>query len=258
MLPVQHMQTYIFLDLDDTLFQTLRKCPTPLTEHPVVVRAYLPDGTPNSFATAKQQWLWAWLQQTGKVIPVTARDHAAFHRVNLAFTEEIILNHGAVILDKQGQLDSFWMAKMRSELTDAYPHLFSVWKKIEAYCQHNSGYTLRLVSDFDTIWYGVVKHSEGTEAILKAILDDILITTSAFTEGHLYWHLNGNNLAVLPACINKQYAVSYLLQRYTKQHGEIVSFAAGDSKTDAAFMALCDYAFIPKNTQLHSELLSIK
>jgi len=62
----------------------------------------------------------------------------------------------------------------------------------------------------------------------------------------LYWHLNGNNLAILPKVINKESAVGYLLARYREQHAELLTFGAGDSKTDAAFMALCDYAIIPK------------
>jgi predicted mannosyl-3-phosphoglycerate phosphatase (HAD superfamily) len=73
-------------------------------------------------------------------------------------------------------------------------------------------------------------------------------------DGSLYWHLNGNNLAVLPKIINKESAVSYLIDVYRQQHPELLTFGAGDSKTDAPFMALCDYALIPKNTQLFKTL----
>jgi len=246
------MQRYIFLDLDDTLFQTLRKCPD---DTQLKVRAYLPDGTANSFATHKQQWLWQWFSEGFKIIPVTARDAGAFTRVNLPFYEEAVLNHGAVILDKHRNPDAGWMARIMHILPDYYRLLLALWSKIEDYCLMNEGYKARLVHDFDITWYGVIKHTEGNEVPLQQLLDTLIKPHPSIIDGSLYWHLNGNNLAILPKVINKESAVEYLLARYREQHPELLTFGAGDSKTDAAFMALCDYAIIPKNTQL-SQLLA--
>jgi len=90
---------------------------------------------------------------------------------------------------------------------------------------------------------------------LKTLLDSIIKAHPHILNGSLYWHLNGNNLAVLPKIINKESAVSYLINGYKQQHLELLTFGAGDSKTDAPFMALCDYALIPKNTQLFNALV---
>jgi len=241
------MQRYIFLDLDDTLFQTLRKCPV---DDRLKARAFLPDGSANSFATHKQQWLWQWFSEGFKVVPVTARDAGAFARVNLPFSEEAVLNHGAVILDKFGAPDKAWMDSILRQLSEHYPYLLDLWHDIESYCRKRHGYKTRLVQDFGITWYGVVKHSDGTEAPLRDLLETVVTPHPSIGDGKLYWHLNGNNLAVLPKPINKESAVAYLLERYRQQHPELLTFAAGDSKTDAAFMSLCDYALIPKNTQL--------
>jgi predicted mannosyl-3-phosphoglycerate phosphatase (HAD superfamily) len=47
-----------------------------------------------------------------------------------------------------------------------------------------------------------------------------------------------------------------LLDRYRQQHAELLTFAAGgDSYTDAPFMALCDYAIVPRGTQLYGRLV---
>ncbi len=46
----------------------------------------------------------------------------------------------------------------------------------------------------------------------------------------------------------------FLLDRYRQQHAELLTFAAGDSYTDAPFMALCDYAIVPRGTQLFGRL----
>lgn len=248
------MQAYIFLDLDDTLFQTLRKCSEDDYPH-LQLRATLPDGTPNSFATAKQQWLWQWLARDFKMVAVTARDFHAFGRVDLPFQEDVVLNHGAVILDKQRNIDALWMAKMQAALPFYHEKLLRIWQIVAAFCASDADYKLRLVDDFDMTWYGVIKHKSGTEAALLLILHHIK-THEYFVDGSLYWHLNGNNLAILPKIINKQDAVAYLIARYKQQFPELITFAAGDSQSDAAFLALCDYALIPTNTQLFKTFIS--
>ena len=248
------MQNYIFLDLDDTLFQTLRKCECGPGDSTLEVRAYLPDGTPNSYATHKQQWLWQWLDKDFKIVAVTARDVHAFQRVDLPFREEVVLNHGAVILDKDRQIDPVWMNRIVPALPEYHDKLLSVWDEVRAYCRLQDGYKLRLVEDFGITWYGVVKHQSGAESSLKTLLDSIIKPHPSLLDGSLYWHLNGNNLAILPKIINKEDAVSYLLDGYRQKHPDLLTFGAGDSLTDAAFMTLCDYALIPKNTQLFKTL----
>ncbi|MGZ8158628.1 MAG: hydrolase [Methylobacter sp.] len=248
------MQSYIFLDLDDTLFQTLRKCAPGVDDRTLQARAFLSDGSANSFATQKQQWLWHWLAKGFKIVPVTARDVHAFDRVKLPFQEEVVLNHGAVILDKQRRVDKVWMDTIMQTLPLYHEKLLELWAKVEFYAKRQHGFKPRLVDDFGITWYGVIKHSDGTEAILKTLLDEIIIAHPHVVDGSLYWHLNGNNLALLPKIINKESAVSYLLDGYRQQHPELLTFGAGDSKTDAPFMALCDYALIPKNTQLFQTL----
>ncbi|MEQ1635865.1 MAG: hydrolase [Methylococcales bacterium] len=251
------MQSYIFLDLDDTLFQTLRKCALGADDPDLQMRACLPDGTPNSFATRKQQWLWDWLAKGFKIVPVTGRDLQAFKGVNLPFQEEVVLNHGAVILNKQRAVDQVWMDKVLHELPDYYAQLNALWVEIEVYTKQHQGFKLRLVNDFDVTWYGVIKHTSGQEAPLRALLNAVIKSFPEIVDGSLYWHLNGNNLAILPKIINKEAAVSYLMAGYRQLHPELLTFGAGDSHSDAAFMALCDYALVPKNTQLFSSLVAI-
>jgi hydroxymethylpyrimidine pyrophosphatase-like HAD family hydrolase len=252
------MQSYIFLDLDDTLFQTLRKCPLGADDPTLQARTSLADGTANSYATHKQQWLWQWLEQGFKIVAVTGRDSFAFNRVTLPFQEEVVLNHGAVILNKQRIIDPVWMADMKQNLPVYHEKLLDLWQTILAYCLKDKGFKTRLVNDFDITWYGVIKHSAGTESALTPLLNDIINGHPHIQDGSLYWHLNGNNLAVLPKIINKESAVHYLIAEYKKQYPDLLTFGAGDSHTDAAFMSLCDYALIPKNTQLSNRLAFTK
>lgn len=249
------MHSYIFLDLDDTLFQTRRKCLHSASDT-LQVGAYLPDGSANSFLTRKQQWVWQYLQQGFRLVAVTARDYLAFQRVQLPFKEEVVLNHGAVILTPQGELDQTWHQHIMADLADYHQHLLALWSEIALYCQYDSDFKLRLVTDFDVLWYGVLKHRSGSEEPLRTVLNAVIQTHQSVLEGALYWHINGNNLAILPQSIRKEHAVQYLLTRYQQQNQPLITFAMADSFTDAPFLALCDYAIIPKNTQLASLLSS--
>lgn len=248
------MQNYIFLDLDDTLFQTLRKCERGSDDPDLQVRAYLSDGSPISYATHKQQWLWQWFAKDFKIVPVTARNSQAFNRVDLPFQEEVILNHGALILDKARNVDRHWMDRMVSEMSAYHEKILSIWDEIAFFCQRQSGYKPRLIEDFGVTWYIVVKHQSGLERPLKALLEDVIEPHPTLRDDSFYWHLNGNNLAVIPKIINKENAVRYLLDNYRRRHPELLTFGAGDSLSDAAFMTLCDYVLIPKNTQLFKTL----
>ena len=64
-------QPIALVDLDDTLFQTVGKCPGGTGEG-LRLMSRLVDGSPSGYATQTQQNLLSWLRM-GKVIPVTAR-----------------------------------------------------------------------------------------------------------------------------------------------------------------------------------------
>ena len=53
----------------------------------------------------------------------------------LPFQEEVVLNHGAVILDKQRTIDSVWMDRMMQTLPQYHEKLLEVWAEVEAYCR---------------------------------------------------------------------------------------------------------------------------
>lgn len=247
------MQSFIFIDLDDTLFQTLRKCEQYTSgdsDAKFKPRAYLKDGSPISYSTAKQDKLWEWLSNTAALIPVTARNFDAFSRVTLPFANEVILNHGAVILDKNRQMDSEWGAYMAKILPDYQHDLFDLWKQVEHYALSNPSLRPRLIDDFGMIWYGVIKHQDANEEALNELLEAVIAKHEAVVSGRLYWHANSNNLAVIPSVVGKAHAVKFLMEKYALEHGNVFTVGMGDSKTDLPFMSLCDYTLIPKNTQL--------
>lgn len=247
------MQNFIFIDLDDTLFQTLRKCGNHAPDSNGIElkpRAFLKDGSPISYSTPKQERLWQWFSGSGRIIPVTARNFDAFSRVDLPFTEEVILNHGAVILDKNRNIDQEWHDYMVDVSLSYQADLLSLWEDVQSQASHDPFLKPRLIEDFGVTWYGVIKHADANEAVLRDLLNSVISNHESVKSGRLYCHSNGNNLAILPAVIEKAHAVRFLIDRYAGQHASIFTVGMGDSKTDMPFMALCDYAVIPKNTQL--------
>ena len=65
---------------------------------------------------------------------------------------------------------------------------------------------------------------------------------------------NGNNLAVLPAWLDKAHAVAHLQQHYRARYGAILSIGMGDSSSDLPYMRLCDYLLAPSASQIARQL----
>lgn len=242
------MKKFLFVDLDDTLFQTLEKCgnATDLQAH-----AFLKDGSPISYSTAKQRALFALFDETMTLIPSTARDLNSFQRVNLDFNSYAVINYGGVILNQDGTADPTWLSKKQAEMHAAVGGLEDIIRHIDDYAGKTGfGGRARVIEDFATPFYVVLKDPQKNPEKLAEFETEVVQPWLASAGSEFYIHRNGNNLAVLPKSLSKSHAVQYLQSALKEEHGDILSFGMGDSKSDAAFMAICDYAIIPRRTQL--------
>ena len=110
------MKTFLFVDLDDTLFQTPIKVPNATDLEPV---AYLKSGVPISYTTAKQRALFAMFSRDMTLIPTTPRNHDAMSRVDLPFSSYTIIDFGGVVLKPDGSVDEAWAEIIRSDMAQA-------------------------------------------------------------------------------------------------------------------------------------------
>jgi predicted mannosyl-3-phosphoglycerate phosphatase (HAD superfamily) len=238
------MRIVVFLDLDDTLFQTLPKCPQGV---PVYPAARARDGTPLSFITDKQRRLLEWLDTTCTVIPVTARNHDAFLRVELPWRGPAILDFGGVILRADGMPEPAWDHLIRPQASRIAQELERVQEQLTALIdRRHLGARVRLIMDFDLPLYVVVKHPDEDLASLHALREELLpaLDTAAF-----FIHHNDNNLSVVPRFLGKEKAVRYVLEN--DFGGEpILTLGLGDSLTDLPFLQICDCAAFPGYSQL--------
>jgi len=247
------MPIYLFLDLDDTIFQTERKCLGSGALHPA---ACSKDGRPLSFMTGKQQLFFSHLLDRAAVIPATARSLDAFRRVSLPFRHEAVIDFGGVVLTEGGTPDEQWDSAVRARVSAVKRDLHEICGAAEDFAK-KCGLKLRtrIISDFGMDLYIVSKH-DGSHP------DDLECLNNYYAE-HLshpdmYIHYNDNNLSVIPCCISKASAVAFLIEMYSGRSDEaIVTVGMADSISDAPFMSLCDYSIIPGDCQLMKKVSEV-
>lgn len=245
---MKKFQKFLFVDLDDTLFQSLEKCADRDTLEPA---AFLKDGSPISFSTAAQRDFFAFAQDGMTLIPATARNLNAFQRVHLPFASYAVLDYGGIVLNPDGSVDQSWLARMQDAMAAALPGLQELAALIDAWAERTGfGGRARLIEDCATPFYLVVKDPGKVAARLEPIERDVVQPWLDAGGRDYFIHRNGNNLAILPKALNKAHAVAYVTARLRQDHGDIITFGMGDSLSDARFMAACDYAIVPSRTQL--------
>lgn len=244
------MKTFLFTDLDDTLFQTLAKCPPG---QDLAAAAFLADGRANSFSTPRQRALLELFAAHATIIPTTARDLASYQRVALpiGFTSYSILNFGGLVLRPDGRLDADWFDLMQADMAEAREGLLEIVRRLDAYCTHKGlPNRARIISDAGIEFFALLKDPEKNLSRLNAIEEAVIQPWLGHGGKDFVLHTNGNNHAILPKSLDKSRAVAYLGNLLRAEHGDILTLGMGDSRSDGPFLALCDYAITPRNSQL--------
>lgn len=239
------------VDLDDTLFQTLRKCPPEVAVERLTPLGYGRDGAPISYATPRQMRFLRWLLDTTHLVPVTARSLDALRRVRLRF-DAAVCAHGGVILGGDGLVDAAWhttvIANAARHAADLVAFATAI---VDAARRDGVAVDARVLTEDGCPLYVVAKHAHADAAALGRVVDRAI---PALPPG---WtdHRNGNNIALMPPYLGKQHAVARLLPGLRARFPDLPVIGIGDSITDAPFMRLCDHAMIPSGSQLAGEWL---
>jgi hypothetical protein len=245
------MKPCLFLDLDDTMFQTMRKCPPGARlENAASGR----DGTPLSFMTDGQTALFRLFSETMRVIPTTARSLDAFKRVHLPFEHGAILDYGGVILDAAGNVDPQWDAGIREQAAAAGGIMHDLCGAIRDYAaRHGMTLSVRIIGDFAMELYIVIKQPDAEIAVLEQLHRECVLPLA---PAEFYVHFNDNNIAIIPRFLNKAHAVKFLIEeRLRPADGTLVTIGMGDSLSDLHFMGVCDYLLAPTGSQIGRSVL---
>lgn len=240
------MRSVVFTDIDETLTRSARRSPPePGAELVATDRA----GAPTSYRSAAQGVFFQWLDRADRVIPVTGRSLDAFRRVRLPFRAEAVVHHGAVILGEGGERDDAYHELVAPDLRAADEVLAEAFAHVTDWIPR-ARVALRA--------YRQVLDGLTAEVCVKPVDPEGRELGDGGDELETRWgglagvrvHRNGNNLALLPAGVDKGRAVEWLLDRLTDRMGPLVSVGVGDSATDYDFLSRCDYYVVPSGSQL--------
>lgn len=245
----------IFLaDLDDTLFQTLRKM-EPLPDDKEYRSGALDRSLkPRSFMTEEQGMFTDWLLANSELIPVTARGTEEISRVTIPFKSWAITTHGAVILRPDKTPDPEWKSKIihaLSAYTQAIYDLQTLCTQLLADRGVNGWARINFEYDEQPI-YLVMKHRDSTK--IQEIYDVADEVATKFDLSGFYVHRNSNNIAWLPKCIEKGIATEYLLSILREKDGVRPVIGLGDSVSDYKFLQHCSWWGVPKKSQFASHI----
>jgi len=239
------MRRVVFVDLDDTLFQTQRK--NPAADRLAAVDR---DGAPLSFRCGRQEAFFDWLAGDARMVAVTGRSVAAFRRVMLPLGELAVCSFGGVILGVDGLPEPAWQARMAGPAAAAAAEL-EAWSVQVTRQAAGLGIDVRqrIIADAGLKLYLSIKHNRGLDGEAAALAQGL---APGLPAGWTLHH-NGANLALLPPFLGKAAAVSFLLERLADE-GPLLTLGVGDSLTDLGFMGLCDYVIAPSNSQIVASL----
>jgi hydroxymethylpyrimidine pyrophosphatase-like HAD family hydrolase len=233
------MRRVVFIDLDDTLFHTAHRV-SPVGAETV---AWASDGSPASFMHPHQRAFYDWIAAGADVVPTTGRNADAYRRVSLGFEGWAICSFGGLILRPDGSSEPRWRERI-APLAEAQAGRLDALSGLAT----GDAVRTRVVMDDGLPLYLSIKTAVGSESALTPVLAAL---RDAVAPG---WqiHLNGHNLAVMPPFLGKEHAV-----RWYRAHiagADALAIGVGDSLSDAAFLAACDYAVTPSRSQLLARL----
>jgi hydroxymethylpyrimidine pyrophosphatase-like HAD family hydrolase len=226
------------LDLDDTLFQTAKHLPADQLKH---VASHNSAGAPLGWMTDRQQQFWQWLQASTEVIPVTARSLDGLARVQLPLHSWAVCQHGAVIVQPDGQLEPTWHAHMQQVLTPLLPELQQMLSDIQSDPHRPDSVRAWIAVEQDLSIYIIIKQLPDAPYFAQFM--------AKMTEyPDFYLHINGNTAALLPNVVSKVAAVQHVLSILNPNQQRVV-LGWGDSLSDVAFLQQCDWWGMPQRSQ---------
>ena len=237
----------VFTDLDDSLLQTQEKARTRASGRALTPAAMDRNGAPSSFHAPDQLALLHLFDQT-TLVPVTGRNREALDRVSSPrFADYRIVSHGALIYTPAGEPLKSWYQRVAGEAVDVHNSMQTLVRVVGLRLGPEvPGLRARVIEDAGMPVYMSLKADED---FAPALLDEV--TALARTFGNTWTvHCNGRNIAVLPPYASKAAAVAKVMEIKRKADPDAIFVGVGDSLTDLPYLKLCDFAVVPRHSQI--------
>lgn len=242
---MQHSNTLpplALVDLDDTLFQTHNRIKPDDTYRVATLDKHQ---QPLSFMSPTQWQFVQWLFQSTHVVAITARSVEALARVQLKFEHGAVCSHGGTVLNADGSIDQIWQQRMTEALADYQTPLQQILESALQLAPQPDAIRAWIVQEQGLNLYAVIKQNYPQDRQLKDYLE---LLPAHLLQG-FYFHINGNNLALLPNPVTKASATEYVLGKYDLTHRPVLGF--GDSLSDVGFLSQCQWWGMPQRSQLN-------
>lgn len=235
------------VDLDDTLFQTYRRIYPQEDFKAITVDQ---NGQNLAYMSATQQHFVQWLLQHTDVIPVTARSVEALSRVHLDFRFGAVCSHGGTVLNADLSINQIWQDHMQTVLAYYQSRQQQLMHILQEKSQDFGPIRTWVVQEQGLALYTVAKQKTPNDTpYATTFLPQLLNSLDPTLLEGFYFHLNGNNLALIPQPVSKANAVQFLLQQLDLKQRPIMGF--GDSLSDVGFLNQCHWWGMPQHSQLN-------
>jgi hypothetical protein len=237
-------RTILLLDLDDTVMLSRRKLSARgLETAELPVAAYDSSGEALCFSLEAHTALLDQFKGA-EIIPVTGRSEAAMRRVRLPFTSWRVLDHGATILNPAGEREAEWDDELKTDVT----LLDGLDDELSRRHPASEGYRLSVLEHKQGRYGLCLKHAERDVQATQAAIQTM--RALALSRSLRFLDAPGAPSLVLPG-VGKREACAWLLARIGV--GAVI-FGAGDARADLGFLSLCDFAVLPRDSDLMRDL----
>ncbi|MEK7431520.1 MAG: hypothetical protein AABZ74_00190 [Cyanobacteriota bacterium] len=237
------MKAIVFVDLDETIFQTRIKnkegfIPVTNTKNPKYT----------SYMTPAQSLLWDIIvnHESVSIIPVTLRGIKEYNDTQISKNPKIITSvlYFSGIITNNDYADAVWANHIKSCFLKLKPSLGDIFQELMKNLKKDV-FKVEIVDSFyisiKNLSSGDVDYINQNKALIKFIEKKII-------NDEYVVHFKNKNIIILPKFLNKKNSVQYLINKYKPD----LTIGAGDSLFDWGFMDLCDYKLIPRDSQLEA------
>ena len=240
----------ILTDLDDTLFQTMRKIDVSIDRETLTPASWLSDGSVSGYMTPLQSLFHGWLAQ-GEMVPVTARNRLVMERTFLKGCGRAICSHGGLILDQEGRADRGWTEHLSALNASSAVSASEAYAEVKDVLEtHGDLFRHWMVSEEGLDLYVTVKQNKDVGGDPVGRLHEVCLQASSRLPSDWKLHRNGNNAAFMPPWLGKRQAAEHMLAQIRRDAPMRPVIGFGDSTSDLPFMSLCDYMMTPTASQV--------
>lgn len=236
----------VFIDLDDTFFQTRRK-----NSDAVIPATESPNPLTVSYMSDEQKALWDLLNasENCSIIPVTARDYTQYTRTFISRDNRIkyaSVNFGADILcDKES--DPVWKSHIDFHLKASSVQI----SELDVLVREKISNEVFNVYNVDN-YYVSIKNKNRND--FYSSNSECFTILSGFIPNDFNLYQNDNNISIVPKCIDKKNAVQYLIDKNKPK----LTIGIGDSLSDWNFMDSCHFKILPQKSQINRTINELK